>query len=68
MKYYAVIDTNVIVSALLSKHEDSATVNVLKAVLTGKIIPLYHEEMLAEYIRFSKEQNFISMKAQSKLS
>ncbi len=29
MKYYAVIDTNVIVSALLSKNEDSATVKTI---------------------------------------
>lgn len=49
MKYYAVIDTNVFVSALISKREDSATVRVLEAIFNGKIIPLYHEEMLAEY-------------------
>lgn len=49
MKYYAVIDTNVFVSALISKREYSATVRVLEAIFNGKIIPLYHEEMLAEY-------------------
>lgn len=32
MEYYAVIDTNVLLSALLSKNEDSATVKVLDAV------------------------------------
>lgn len=42
MEYYAVIDTNVLLSALLSKNKDSATVRVLNAVFDGIIIPLYH--------------------------
>ena len=49
MKICAVIDTNVIVSALLSKHDDSATVRVLNAVLDGTVTPLYHKDILAEY-------------------
>ena len=49
MKYYAVIDTNVIVAALLTKNRDSATLQVVNAVLDGTIIPLYHQEILAEY-------------------
>ncbi len=49
MVYYAVIDTNVFISALLSKRADSATVRVLDAMFDGKIIPLYHEDILAEY-------------------
>ena len=49
MTYYAVIDTNVFISALLSKQPDSATVQVLDAVIDGKIIPLYHEDILVEY-------------------
>lgn len=36
MVYYAVIDTNVFISALLSKREDAATVKVLEAVFDGK--------------------------------
>lgn len=49
MIYYAVIDTNVFLSALISKREDAATVRVLNAVLDGRIIPLYHQEILQEY-------------------
>ncbi len=49
MRYYAVIDTNVFLSALISKRYDAATVRVLNAVLDGRIIPLYHQEILAEY-------------------
>ncbi|MCH5249357.1 MAG: putative toxin-antitoxin system toxin component, PIN family [Lachnospiraceae bacterium] len=49
MVYYAVIDTNVFISALLSKDADAATVRVLDAMLDGKIITLYHENILAGY-------------------
>lgn len=49
MVYYAVIDTNVFISALLSKRADTATVRTLEAMFDGKIIPLYHEDILAEY-------------------
>lgn len=49
MVYYAVIDTNVFISALLSKRTDTATVRVLDAMFDGKIVPLYHENILAEY-------------------
>lgn len=49
MIYYAVIDTNVFISALLSKKSDAATVKVLDAIFLGKIIPLYHPDILEEY-------------------
>ncbi len=49
MVYYAVIDTNVLVSALLSKKDNAATVQVIEAVFRGKIVPLYHEDILHEY-------------------
>ena len=41
MNYLVVIDTNVLISALLSKHNDAATVRVLNAVFDGKIIPVF---------------------------
>lgn len=47
--YYAVIDTNVIVSALLTKNENSPTLQVMRAVLSGEIIPLFHQYLLEEY-------------------
>ena len=49
MTYYAVIDTNVFISALLSKNSDAATVKVLRAILDGRIVPLNHDEILIEY-------------------
>ena len=49
MKYYVVIDTNVIVSALMEKQNDSNTVKVLKLFFAGDIIPLYSDEVVEEY-------------------
>jgi len=49
MKCCAVVDTNVLVAALLSKRDDAATVRVVRAMLSVEFIPLYHEDILAEY-------------------
>lgn len=47
MKYYAVIDTNVLVSALLRWKSPPGTVTAES--LTGRITPLLNTEILAEY-------------------
>ncbi|MDO4340396.1 MAG: PIN domain-containing protein [Eubacteriales bacterium] len=47
MKYYAVIDTNVLVSALLRWESPPGT--VAAESLTGRITPLLNTEILAEY-------------------
>lgn len=49
MRYLAVIDTNVLVSALFSKHPDSATVQIIEKIYTGEIVPLYSDSILEEY-------------------
>lgn len=46
---YAVIDTNVFVSALLSRNPNSATIKVLSAISEKGIRPLYNKEILLEY-------------------
>ena len=46
---YAVIDTNVFILALITKNSEASTVKVLEAVLIGDIVPLYHEDIIAEY-------------------
>ena len=46
---YAVIDTNVLVSALLSSDGKSNPLIVLQSVLVGNIIPVFNEEILSEY-------------------
>ena len=47
MKYYAVIDTNVLVSAMLKWN--SVPGNVMELVFDGPIIPVYNSEILKEY-------------------
>jgi len=47
LKYYAVIDTNVLVSALLKWH--SVPGNVTEQALIGEIIPLLNDLIMKEY-------------------
>ena len=46
---YAVIDTNVFVAALLSRHSNSATVLVVDTLMNHDICPLYNQEIINEY-------------------
>ena len=56
MKLYAVIDTNVLVSALL--RWDSVPGAVLEQALTGSIIPLLSDEIIAEYEEVLRRKKF----------
>lgn len=47
MTYYAVIDTNVLVSAMLKW--DSVPGNVMELAFGGSIVPILNESILAEY-------------------
>ena len=49
IKIYAVIDTNVIVSALFSISGQSNPATVIRKVIDGTITPIYNEEILREY-------------------
>lgn len=55
---YAVIDTNVLVSALLSSKEDAATVQVVSRLLDGEIIPVYSNEITKEYRQVLNRKRF----------
>ena len=46
---YAVIDTNVIVSSFLTRHDDAATKQVIQAIYDRRITPLYNSAIIAEY-------------------
>lgn len=48
-KLYAVIDTNVLVSALLARDPRSNTKRILDLVLDGTICPLFCDEIISEY-------------------
>ena len=58
MRYYAVVDTNVIVSALIAKNPDSPPRQVFRAMLSGGIIPLYHSDILTEYKEVLSRKKF----------
>lgn len=63
-KYCVVIDTNVLISSLLSKNKDSATALIMNAVMQQDVILLYSKDILMEYedvlsrkkFRFSEEK------------
>ena len=46
---YAVVDTNVFVSALLSRHADASTVKVVEAFQERKFKLLFNREIFIEY-------------------
>ena len=47
---YAVIDTNVLVSAVMTKHPESATTRVLEYIFAKIITPLYDDAIVEEYL------------------
>jgi len=57
-KYYAVIDTNVLVAAHLSRHEDSAVVQIFRKLNNSEIIPLYSSEIINEYKQVLSRKKF----------
>ena len=58
MKCYAVIDTNVLVSSLLSKNDLSATSQVVIRMIKGEIIPVYSSKIFAEYYEVLTRKKF----------
>ena len=46
---YAVIDTNVLVSALITKNPEAATAKVVRLLLEQVFVPLYDADIIAEY-------------------
>ncbi|WP_018911378.1 putative toxin-antitoxin system toxin component, PIN family [Prevotella veroralis] len=55
---YVVIDTNVIVSALITKNPNAATTRVLEFALMGEIVPLYDQDVLDEYLEVLTRKKF----------
>ena len=56
MKYYVVIDTNVIVSAAIKINSNPGL--ILRLVDDGIIIPLINEKIISEYINVLKRPKF----------
>lgn len=48
-KLFVVVDTNVVVSGMITKNAESPTVSVLDYMTEKAVVPLYCEEILQEY-------------------
>ena len=57
-KIFAVIDTNVVVSGMITKNPESPTVGVLASLSDKNITPLYCEEILEEYKSVLNREKF----------
>lgn len=55
---YVVIDTNVLVSALITRNENSPTVQILRFIANGNIIPVYSDEIVKEYNEVLRRDKF----------
>ncbi len=55
---YVVIDTNVLVSALITRNENSPTVQILRFLANGNIVPVYSDEILKEYNEVLRRAKF----------
>lgn len=58
MTYYVVIDTNVLVSALLASRDDSPTVQIISKMIQGYIVPVYSDEIMDEYREVLSRKKF----------
>ncbi|HBB42457.1 MAG TPA: putative toxin-antitoxin system toxin component, PIN family [Treponema sp.] len=58
MQKYVVIDTNVLVSALITRNESSPTVRILRFLSDGKIVPVYSDEIVKEYGEVLRREKF----------
>ena len=55
---YAVIDTNVLVSALITHNPEAATAKVVRHLLERDFIPMYDEDIIAEYADVLRRTKF----------
>lgn len=58
MSYYTVIDTNVLVSALMSSNKEAATVQLFGRLYKREIIPVYSDDVIQEYWEVLKRKKF----------
>jgi len=57
-RLFAVVDTNVLVSSLISKSIDSNPAKVFRAIVQDRIVPLYNDEILQEYRSVLSREKF----------
>ena len=49
MRIHAVIDTNVLVSSMLTKNKKAATARLVEVIIDNKVRPVYNKDILDEY-------------------
>lgn len=55
---FAVIDTNVLVSAFITHNPQAATVAVVRSIMEGRLPPVYNDEILSEYTEVLHRSKF----------
>ena len=55
---YAVIDTNVLVSALITHNPEAATAKVVKLLLNHGFVPMYDADIIVEYNEVLHREKF----------
>ena len=55
---YAVIDTNVLVSALITHNTEAATAKVVRLLLEGAFVPIFDADIIAEYVEVLHREKF----------
>ncbi len=58
MKYYAVIDTNVLVSSMLTSNPGSTIAKIINYVRQDSIIPMFDDSILEEYQAVLSRERF----------
>ena len=58
MKKYVVVDTNVLVSALITRNENAPTVKILRYLSQNKIAPVYSSDIVKEYYEVLRREKF----------
>ena len=60
---YAVVDTNVLISSMITHDDSSPTVGVLTSIFNGDIVPIYNDYLIAEYLDVKKHHARAEIKA-----
>lgn len=58
MRYFVVVDTNVIVSAMLAGSKPSPTKEIMLYIFSGSIVPLFNDEIIKEYEEVLNREKF----------
>lgn len=58
MRIHAVIDTNVLVSSMLTKNKKAATARLVEVIIDNKVRPVYNKDILDEYNEVLRRKDF----------